>query len=219
MSDLNLQPIEKEETTKERAYKRVKEAILSGKLSYESLFTEVGMAKTLQISRTPVREALQELQKEGLIIAVPRKGLMVKRVSQHEVEEVFLLRHSIECEVISRLAKQLSHEQLTTLEQICHEQEDAMEKKDGGRFISLDQIFHITLTRLGSYQLVEQVLVNLHDLSQLIGLQAVKREQRMGEVITEHRLIIQALAAQDQTKAVAMMSNHLLKTKEALHIE
>jgi DNA-binding GntR family transcriptional regulator len=216
MNDLNLSPIIKEETTKERVYKEVKGAILSGRISPDEIFTEVKLAETLNTSRTPVRESLQDLLKEGLIIAIPRKGLAVRKVTSIEVEQIFLLRKSIESEVIQKLIDRITNEQMHVLEQIYRKQEEAMNDEDEVSFITLDQEFHLTLTRFANYELIEQILLNLHNLCTLIGLQAVKKKNRMNEVLTEHRDIIDALRKKEPTKAAEAIINHLAKTRDSL---
>ncbi|HZG79998.1 MAG TPA: GntR family transcriptional regulator [Brevibacillus sp.] len=216
MNRFNLNPIIKEETTKERVYKEIKSAILTGRILADEIFTEVKLAETLNTSRTPVRESLQDLLKEGLIISIPRKGLKVRKVTKNEMEQIFLLRKSIESEVIQKLASMIAKPQIEMLKEICAEQEEAMNNGDEVSFISLDQEFHLTLTRLANYELVEQILVNLHNLSTLIGLQAVKKKNRMNEVLQEHRTIIQALSDKDALQAAASIIDHLANTKSSL---
>ncbi|UFJ41394.1 GntR family transcriptional regulator [Brevibacillus humidisoli] len=219
MPKYNLKPIVKEETTKERAYKEIKSAILNGYISYDEIFTEVQLAESLNTSRTPIREAVQDLIKEGLVIAIPRKGLTVRKITENELEQIFMLRISIESEVIKKLTGMISQKQLEELKQICQDQEEAMNNDEGAVFINLDQNFHLTLTRFASYELVEQVLLNLHDLSTLIGLQAVKRKNRMNEVLQEHLAIIEAMETQDPEQAARRMIEHLRLTNKSIKLQ
>lgn len=216
MNRFNLNPIIKEETTKERVYKEIKGAILTGRISADEIFTEVKLAETLNTSRTPVRESLQDLLKEGLIVSIPRKGLAVRKVTKIEMEQIFLLRKSIESEVIQKLAEKIAEDQLQVLSQICEEQEEAMNSGDEVSFISLDQEFHLTLTKFANYELIQQILLNLHNLCILIGLQAVKKKNRMNEVLLEHRAIIQALSEKNPDKSAETIIDHLAKTKSSL---
>ncbi len=216
MTKFNFQPIMKEETTKERVYKQIKSAILYGQISNNEIFTEVQLAESLNTSRTPVREALLDLTKEGLVVTIPRKGLAVRKVTDHELEQIFLLRTSIEGEVIKKATRMIADEQVEGLEQLCLEQEKAMKDNDDLRFISLDQEFHASIMKISNYDLIEQLLLNLHDLTRLIGLQVIKRHNRMDDVLFEHRQIIKALKEKDENLASKYMIEHLSKTKEAL---
>jgi len=215
-SKFNLKPIDKPTTTKERAYNEIKHVILSGYITSEEIFTEVKLAELLNTSRTPVREALADLIKEGLIVSIPRKGMAVRKVTENEMEQIFLLRASIETKVIQKLAETITPEQLEELKAICKEQEEAMLNNDDIAFIKLDQTFHITLTRFVEYELIEQMLLNLHNLSQLIGLRAIKKINRMKEVLEEHLDIISAIERKDAEQSAEMMARHLNKTKESV---
>lgn len=215
MPSFNLKPIDKQITTKERAYNEIKDVILNGYISSEEIFTEVKLAELLNTSRTPVREALQDLLKEGLIVTIPRKGMAVRNVTESEAEQIFLLRTTIEGEVIKKLTETITPEQLEQLRQIYQNQQEAMEKDDEISFISLDQTFHITLTRFADYHLIEQVLLNLHNLSQLIGLRAIKKRNRMREVLSEHEYIILCMEKKNSDLAAKAMIHHLSKTKES----
>ncbi|MBE1444124.1 GntR family transcriptional regulator [Paenibacillus sp. OAS669] len=215
-SKFNLKPIDKPTTTKERAYNEIKHVILSGYITSEEIFTEVKLAELLNTSRTPVREALADLIKEGLIVSIPRKGMAVRKVTENEMEQIFLLRASIETKVIQKLAETITPEQLEELKAICKEQEEAMLNNDDIAFIKLDQTFHITLTRFVEYELIEQMLLNLHNLSQLIGLRAIRKINRMKEVLEEHLDIISAIERKDAEQSAEMMARHLNKTKESV---
>lgn len=91
-----------------------------------------------------------------------------------------------------------------------------MLNNDDIAFIKLDQTFHITLTRFVEYELIEQMLLNLHNLSQLIGLRAIKKINRMKEVLEEHLDIISAIERKDAEQSAEMMARHLNKTKESV---
>ncbi|MDT3427206.1 DNA-binding GntR family transcriptional regulator [Paenibacillus forsythiae] len=212
----NLKPIDKPSTTKERVYNEIKHVILSGYISSEEIFTEVKLAELLNTSRTPVREALQDLIKEGLIVSIPRKGMAVRSVTESEIEQIFLLRTSIETKIIRKLAKIITPEQLKMLKNICKQQKEAMLANDDIAFIKLDQLFHTSLVKFVDFELIEQVLLNLHNLSQLIGLRAIKKSNRMNEVLEEHMSIISCMESKDEEKSGEAMTLHLNNTKQTL---
>ncbi|AJY74538.1 GntR family transcriptional regulator [Paenibacillus beijingensis] len=214
----NLKPIDKPSTTKEMAYNEIKHVILSGYISSEEIFTEVKLAELLNTSRTPVREALQDLIKEGLIVSIPRKGMTVRKVTESEIEQIFLLRTSIETKMIRKLAEIITSEQLKILKNICKQQKEAMLANDDIAFIKLDQLFHISFVKFVDFELIEQVLLNLHNLSQLIGLRAIKKSNRMNEVLEEHLTIISCMESRDEEKSGEAMILHLNKTKQSLII-
>lgn len=218
MANFNLKPIEKEQTTQEKVYEQIKKSILNGEITSDTTFTEVQLAESLNTSRTPVRAALQDLVNEGLVISVPRKGFTVRKITQEEQDEIFLLRISIETKVIIKVADIITDAQLKALKEIYHEQEQAMLSENVIKFIDLDQEFHINLVKIGRYKLIEQILLNLHDLTKLIGLKALSHQGRMKNVLLEHGEIIAALENKDSELAAQRMKEHLMKTNDTLNI-
>ena len=216
LESLNLQPIVKEETTKERVYRHLKESILSGEISNDVIFTEVQLAELLNTSRTPVRESVQDLLREGILTSIPRKGLQVRSISIIEQEQIFLLRTSIETDAISKLTKSITDDQIKALKDVYTKQVKAKEENNNLKFIDLDQEFHMLSVKFLGYNLIEQVLLNLHELTRLIGLKALKKYGRMEEVLKEHESIISALEKRDSEVAIVAMKKHLINTSETL---
>jgi DNA-binding GntR family transcriptional regulator len=218
MGNFDLKPIVKEQTTQEKVYSQIKESILNGVIDSSSVFTEVKLAEFLNTSRTPVRAALQNIEAEGLIVPIHRKGYTVRKVSPEDQEEIFLLRNSIETQVITRVAAIITTKQLTGLHKLLEEQEKAMMNEDGINFIDLDTEFHIRMARIGKYNLIEQILLNLQDLSKLIGLKALSQQGRMKNVLVEHKQIVAALEERDSDLAVQRMMDHLKNTHNTLNL-
>lgn len=219
MEGIQLKPIEKEKTTQDKVYNQIKKAILFGGISTDEIFTEVQLAESLNTSRTPVRAAIQDLVKEGLLVSIPRKGLTVRKITPEEQDEIFLLRSTIEVEVVKKLTEVItSPEQLRVLKLILKQQEEALQNDDAISFIKLDHEFHISLTKLANFTIIEQVLNNLHNLTQLMGLIAVRKQGRMKNVLLEHKQIILAIEEKNPERASHEILNHLEKTKETLII-
>ncbi len=219
MEGAHLKPIEKEKTTQDKVYKQIKKAILFGGITSDEIFTEVQLAESLNTSRTPVRAAIQDLVKEGLLVSIPRKGITVKKLTDEEQKEIFLLRSAIEVEAVKKLIKIISSsDQLRSLKLILKKQEEALQNDDAIRFIELDHEFHLSLTKLAKFSIMEQILTNLHNLTQLMGLRAVRKPGRMKSVLIEHQEIIQAIEKKNPELASKMILNHLEKTKETLMV-
>ncbi|TVX83011.1 GntR family transcriptional regulator [Peribacillus simplex] len=123
---IQLKPIEKERTTQDKIYKQIKKAILFGGIASDEIFTEVQLAERLNTSRTPVRAAIQDLVKDGLLVSIPRKGLTVRKITPEEQDEIFLLRSAIEVESVKKLTQEITTpEQLRLLKLILKQQEEA----------------------------------------------------------------------------------------------
>jgi len=217
MEGVQLKPIKKDKTTQDKVYNQIKRAILFGGFPSDEIFTEIQLADQLNTSRTPVRAAIQDLVKEGLLVWIPRKGVTVRKISPEEEDEIFLLRSTIEVQVVKNLIKVVkSPDQLKILKTIVRAQEEAIKDNDAIKFIELDHEFHIMLTRLANFPIMEQILQNLHNLTQLIGLRAVKKQGRSEDVLKEHEQIIKALEEKNASLAEKYILEHLQNTKETL---
>ncbi|ASS93779.1 hypothetical protein BS1321_07220 [Peribacillus simplex NBRC 15720 = DSM 1321] len=215
---IQLKPIEKERTTQDKIYKQIKKAILFGGIASDEIFTEVQLAERLNTSRTPVRAAIQDLVKDGLLVSIPRKGLTVRKITPEEQDEIFLLRSAIEVESVKKLTQEITTPEQLRLLKLILKQQEALQNDDAISFIRLDHDFHLSLTRLANFTIIEQVLNNLHNLTQLMGLKAVSKHGRMKNVLMEHNQIIQALEEKNPELASQAILNHLEKTKETLII-
>ncbi|WP_142248005.1 GntR family transcriptional regulator [Alkalihalobacterium alkalinitrilicum] len=216
MTGFNLKPIEKEDTTKDKIYNQVKYAILNGKIDIQDSFTEVQLAASLNTSRTPVRAALQDLVKERLIVSIPRKGFEVREITVDEQKQIFLLRAAMEAEVVKKVAPNIKDHEIDLLKSINKEQQLAIQNNNSVRFIELDQHFHLNLVRFSGMTIIEEILQNLLNLSQLIGLRAVQKQGRFYDVLKEHENIILSLKKRDPNLAYQEMIQHLQNTNEIL---
>ncbi|NQD68308.1 GntR family transcriptional regulator [Bacillus haikouensis] len=216
MDKFNLKPVQKKKTTKEIVYEQVKKAVLNGTIGKDEVLTETLLADKLETSRTPVREAVADLTKDGLLVHIPRKGFKVRRITENEKEQIIFLRVSIETEGLRKLVGSVKEEQIDLLRGIISSQEMAMKENDRVQYIELDQLFHRKILEFADQNLLEQILLELYNLARLIGHQALMKEGRMEEVIKEHNDILNALEAKDSEKALELMNKHLQKTRETV---
>lgn len=217
MGKLNFGKSIKKETVFEIAYKELKSAILGNELDYSEYYTESDFAKVLGISRTPVREAVQALIHDRLLEAVPRKGLKMRSFSESEVNQIFLLRKAIEKEVLVIFMKAVTEEQIVTLKKILSDQKETVRNQNKRSFIQLDQKFHMQIIHDTNYDLVKEFFMILHDLTVLIGHQAIRKEGRMNEVIAEHETIIRMMEKRDVDGVTNKMLIHLDNTMKSYH--
>lgn len=216
MKSLNLKPINKIQTAQDKAYVAIKNAVLNGEISNTTFITETSLAEVLEISRTPIRAALQDLLKEGLLIHTRGRGFQIRRITLEEQDEIFVLRESLEARVIEKITANFTEEMFDQLTAIIQKQQKAVDQQNQIEFIDIDQEFHLTLARMAGYEIIEEVLLNVHNLTQLMGLKAIGRQGRMVEVIEEHKNIVNSLQAGTTEETLDLMSVHLERTKKTL---
>lgn len=218
LSKLNIRPVSRKRTTKEIVYNELKDAILNGHLKKDTVFTETQLAESLNTSRTPVREAVSDLMKDGLLVSVPRRGIKIREITENEKEQISFLRLAIETEGVTKLSQSITQEQVEELHQIVKEQIEAMEENDRVSYIELDLTFHRTILHFANLMLLEEILQDLYNLTRLIGHKALMKEGRMKEVIQEHFDIIKALEENNSNEARNNITVHLFKTRDIVNV-
>jgi DNA-binding GntR family transcriptional regulator len=137
----------KKRLLREQVYNGIKDAIINGELEPGRRLIEEKLAEDMNTSRTPVREAIQKLEKEGLIKRLPRGGFVVRGVTEEEVEEVFGIRGVLEGYAGFLATSRIKEEELKTLNQIIKLEEACLANMNTEEFIRLDSEFHDVLYR------------------------------------------------------------------------
>ena len=215
MKNVNLL-IPRSKSLKERAYGVLKELIFTGKLEPGNLYNESRLAESMGVSRTPVREALLELSREGMVTFMPGRGVKVQKITKEQVRDVYEIRKIIEGYVIKKITRQLTSSDLTKIRDIIVRQEKMSERKDRLAFIETDREMHFYLSaKLGNRQM-DAVLFNLRDQIQRMGIKAVERDTRSLLVIGEHKEILSALERKNEKEAYDKLMLHLCNSEESL---
>lgn len=214
----------KKKSSFEEAYSMILEEIMKGSLKPGEVVTEIFLAEKYGISRTPVREALNRFQCEGLICTSNRTK-RIYSLSSHDIEEIFELKKLIEGNVAQRAAENITKSQAGELSVIMGEMkklsevspENETEKKQLlEKWLDLDRQFHelifCTGGNLRSQQFIGKLNVQWHRLK--IGLIAI--EGRINKAIIEHQVIGKAIIDRDPENARITMSNHLENLKKVI---
>ena len=206
--------IEPPESLAKKAHEAIRNSILSGDWKIGEIYNEKAIAADLGISRTPVREALLELASQGLIVFLPRKGLMVNRFTRRDVDEIFELRKAVELAAVEKITRTSPLFNLFEIEESLLKQRKAVNEKDYPAFMEADRLFHTRFSELTNNRRLIAILENLRD--QMMGYKALSLEGRALEVIEEHQAIFEAVKKGNVEQARRAMEIHLEKSKEAV---
>ncbi|BBG04720.1 MULTISPECIES: GntR family transcriptional regulator [Pseudonocardia] len=204
-------------TATERAYRFAKAGILDGSLPAGELISEGQIARPLELSRTPVREAFLQLQAEGLLRLFPKRGALVVPVSPDEVEAVIEARQVIESYAATELVRRTDAmlEEVTSQMQECiDEQVRADADGRGMDFVEADRRFHTLLVRSTCGSILVDVYEGLRDRQVRMNLGAIVRVAgRSEQILADHRAFLALLRARDSETAVATLAVHLDGTR------
>ena len=188
-------------------------AILGGELEPGSIHSAVSLAEHLGVSPTPVREAMIELTRSGLVEVLPNRGFRVTVIDDRDLDEVAELRLMLEVPAVRLLIERASDEELTTLEEPLQALEGAADRNDVPAFLLADREFHLQLLRLtGNHRLVN-IVAGLRDQTRLVGLHSLAVAGALKSSAAEHRPILEEIRKRDKKAAERQMTKHLEHTR------
>lgn len=184
----------------------IRKAIVNGTMRPGTPIVEMALAEQLNVSRAPVREAIQILEADGLIESVPYKGKRVKPLTVKEVEELYSLREQFEAFAIRRIVERKADVSVLRIHS-----DNMFEAAERGDFLSLmqaDEEFHRDLIRLADHALMLSMWDNLYlRIRQIMALRnSANRDLR--QVAANHPPILDAIEHGDMIKAISLISDH-----------
>lgn len=196
----------------EEAYLHLRDKILDGTLKPGSSLIERDLCSQLDISRTPVREALRRLTADGLAEMRPRRSIIVASFGEVELGEIFELGIVLESFVAGLAAQKASGSDVPELEAILAEMEALLQSEASNSAIAyakLDQSFHDRIAETARNPRVAQILRQTVSLRLLANLMERYVPRDFNASLIQHRMIVQAIAAGDSDWAQTAMGNHI----------
>ena len=192
----------------DQVFDHLENDILSGKYQRGEILTESKLSAELGVSRTPIREALRRLEQEH-IIEESGKGSVVIGITEKDLEDIFMIRKSLECQVAALAAKNRTEEQLKQLREALEFQEFYLNKKDPDQIKLMDSRFHETLYKLSGSTAFYDTLVPLHKKIQKYRRASVTNSSRAEASVAEHRKIYEAIESKNTALAAKYASEHV----------
>lgn len=194
---------------RERIAGSLRAALVSGSMVPGVTYSVPTLAERFGVSATPVREAMLDLAKEGLVAAVPNKGFRVVQVSESELDELTELRRLVEVPTVGRLAGRIPAARRDHLRELAARITAHAAAGDLIGYVEADRRFHLELlASAGNRQLVELV-DRLRARTRLYGLGRLAAQGQLTRSAAEHGELLDALAAGDPTEAQALMARHI----------
>lgn len=205
-----------------RVFQKIREDILTGIYKEHDELREVTIGEELGVSRTPVREALRQLELEGLVTIVPNKGAYVTGITPQDVHDIYKIRSLLEGLCARWATEHITSRQIEELEEIILLSEFHLRKKSAEQaeqVSELDGKFHKVLYEASNSRILEHVLSDFHKYVQMARMMSVGAKDRAGRSIEEHRDILKAIKEKDPDKAEWLANQHIMKVMENLHME
>ena len=197
-------------TYKEQAYKLIKEAVLYQKFEPDAIYSQEEICQELGISRTPVREALLELQKEGYILFCRGKGIQIVSLDQKAIHDIMEMRIYQEMTAAELAARRATEDDIRYIAECWETHRRHLNSQDIDLCYRLDHEFHRSIARAAHNELIYQSIDDVLDRYLLFEVLTIYKSYGGANAIwTEHSAIYEAIKAHDPQKARAAAEEHL----------
>lgn len=202
-----------------RVFQKIREDILNGKYKENDELRENTIGKELGVSRTPVREALRQLELEGLVTIIPNRGAYVTGISHKDIWDIYVIRSMLEGLCARWAVEHITDEQLNELDETILLSEFQMKKESGfsaEQIAALDGRFHSILYEASGSRILGHVLTDFHNYVQTARKSSVVSEDRARKSIREHRQILRAIRDRDEEMAEQLANEHIMHVMQNL---
>ncbi len=199
-----------------RVQAEIESMIMSGELRGGDRVNEITLSERFGTSRGPIREACRALAQEGLLVAVPNRGVFVRELDLREALEVYDIRSALD-ELMGRLiAERISDAQLDDLRALVDEMDRAAADKDLTRYYPANLAFHNSLLAIANNRRLERLYRGLVKELHLFRRKGLLQQGSMRISNEEHRQILEAIVVRDPIAAGVSMKSHVLAAKQRL---
>ncbi|MBS0340994.1 MAG: GntR family transcriptional regulator [Proteobacteria bacterium] len=194
----------------------LREEIFAGRLPPGSFVDEAALCARLEISRTPLREALKVLTAEGLLRHEPRRGCFVNEVTQRDLDEIFPVIALLEGRCAYEAAAKANDADIAALAVLHDKLERHAKAHRINEYYATNYAIHEAIILLADNRWLAQVIADLRKILKLARLQQLRAPGRLEQSLSEHLAVFAALKARDSEGAEAAMRTHLHRQREAL---
>lgn len=204
-----------------KVFQKLRDNILTGKYAEQEELRENTIGKELGVSRTPVREALRQLELEGLVTIIPNKGAYVSGITGEDVKDIYRMRSLLEGLCARWATERITEEQLDRLDEIIllaefhSKRENAINAE---QITELDGQFHAVLYEACGSRILKHTLTDFHKYVQNARKLSIISGERARKSIREHKMILRAIRERDPDLAEQLANEHIIHVMENLKI-
>lgn len=192
-----------------KVFKYIRDGIIEGRYQSGDYLVETKLADELGVSRTPIREALKQLELEDLAESIPNRGVVVKGISPEDINDIYTIRLQLEGLAAYWAAQRIKQGPLDHLAELVELMELYTRRNDSVNLARLDSEFHEIIFAASNSRTLNHILTSLHQNAQHARQSALMSPVRVPKSFEEHREIYDALAAHDAERAKACMERHI----------
>ncbi|WP_202925071.1 GntR family transcriptional regulator [Myxacorys almedinensis] len=214
---LTPQSLQRSQSLQEQAYQALRTSILSGTLFPGQRLVETQLAQMLQVSRTPIREALRQLQQSNLAVIDAHGVMRVALFTSTDAMQLYECRIALEQVSVSEACRYATDDQLKQISALIQKAEKLLSAKPtkltNAQLLDVDYQFHRAIAQASRNEWLVSLLDQLFDKMMLLRIQTMHNNPAVLEIRLEHRQVYDAIAGRDAQKAVAMTKAHLIASQ------
>lgn len=207
-----------QESRSELAYRVLKDKIVTLELAPATLLSEAELMASLDMGRTPVREALQRLAHEDLVVILPRRGTVVTDLNPRDLRQIFEMRVELEAFAARLACERALDVQIAKLETLFDDIEDITERGDHHQLIVIDQQVHSLIAQAAHNTFLADTLQRHYTHVLRLWYVSLHKVTRLHEAIQEHCDIIEAVKTGDAERAAQVMRKHIISFQTEFEI-
>ncbi|MBQ1501111.1 MAG: GntR family transcriptional regulator [Firmicutes bacterium] len=199
-----------------QVFHTLEQNIISGTYPPGMALNEKQLCQELGVSRTPLREALSQLELEGLVESTPNKGAVVVGVSTQDIDDIYTIKLELEGLAAQLAAERITPDELTELEETVSMTEFYIGKNDISKVVELDSRFHDIICKSSKNRPLRNMMSSYHNFVKLARHKSLTKPERIPQMLTEHRSILKAIAAGDSQLARFLAVEHSSKARSSI---
>lgn len=191
----------------------LRQRILKGQYGIGERIKENQVAEELKVSRTPIREALKQLEKEGLIQTIPNRGSFSMGFTKQDIQDIYEVRAAVEMLAVERAVSRISAEELNTMQEIYDMMEFYTERRASKKIMELNRTFHSIIYHASESRFLSQVLKSYQTYVEQTRKVTVYNDENLAQIYKEHGEILEALKSRDLERSLEKTRVHLNNSK------
>jgi len=201
--------LENYELLNQKVYRALKKGIIRGDIQPNSKLILTEIAKSLSVSNTPIREAVNKLASEGLVTIIPNKGIIVKKINIDDFQEILQIRAFLDGLIAKLASQKMTVKDIDNLDKIIDEMEQCVEEDDRLAYNDLDIKFHDLLLNIAGNNTLKEIYNNLIEQGYRFRLRTLKISDRMSKSLREHKEIALKLKEKNPDEANRVSQEHI----------
>lgn len=209
MGEIDFTRYDASKPIREITYEALKDAIIAGDILPGERIVESSFAKRLNISRTPIREALRKLEQDGLVIYTPRKGVVVKSLEEKDINDIYTIRTCLETLAMTKAVENVTTESIAKLRAILAAANKEVEEGNIENAAKIGREMHLEIYQMSGMDRLVGILSSLDEYMDRFSYMSMSDEERRHTAAREHTEMVDALEKRDLETLIQVSDVHL----------